>query len=78
MGLLDKAPQSLNFDEWSLLKELCIVLKPFEEATKIVSGESYMTASIVIVLAQGLLNTCKKNLTMEFNKRNHFIIKKPY
>lgn len=76
MGLLDKAPQSLNSDEWSLIKELCIVLRPFEEATKAVSGESYMTASIVIVLAQGLLNTCKKILTMEFNKRTHIIIEK--
>lgn len=38
MGLLDKAPQSLNSDEWSLIKELCIVLRPFEEATKAVSN----------------------------------------
>jgi len=76
LGLLDKAPQSLNCDEWTLLKELCTVLRPFEEATKAVSGESYITASIVIVLAQGLINACKKLSTMEFQNRTHAIIKK--
>jgi len=30
------------------------VLRPFEEATKAVSGNKYMTASLVIVLAEGL------------------------
>lgn len=45
LGLLDKAPQSLSCDEWTVIKELCTVLRPFEEATKAVSGESYMTAS---------------------------------
>jgi len=76
LGLLDKAPQSLNFDDWILLKELCTVLRPFEEATKAVSGESYITASLVIVLALGLLNACKKLSTMEFQNRTHTIIKK--
>lgn len=76
LGLLDKAPQSLNFDEWTLLKEMCTVLRPFEEATKAVSGESYITASIVIVLAQGLLNACQKLSTMKFQNRTLTIIKK--
>lgn len=75
LGLLDKAPQTLNSDEWSIIKELCTVLRPFEEATRAVSGESYMTASIVIVLTQGLLNACKKLHTMEFNERTLMIIK---
>lgn len=72
LRLLDKAPQSLNCDEWTLLKELCTVLRPFEEATKAVSGESYITASIV--LAQ--INACKKLSTMKFQNRTHTIIKK--
>lgn len=76
LGLLDKAPQTLNSDEWTIIKELCTVLKPFEEATRAVSGESYMTASIVIVLPQGLLNACKKLYTLEFNERTLIIIKK--
>lgn len=76
LGLLDKAPQTLNFDEWTIIKESCTILKSFEEATRAVSGESYMTASIVIVLAQGLLNACKKMSTMEFNKRTLIILEK--
>jgi hypothetical protein len=75
LGLIDKAHQTLNSDEWTIIKELCTVLRPFEEATRAVSGESYMTASIVIVLAQGLLNACKKLYTMEFNERTVIIIK---
>lgn len=38
------------------------MLRPFEEATKVVSGSKYMTASIVIVIAQGLKDDCK-NMT---------------
>lgn len=56
LGLLDRAPQTLNSDEWNIIKELCTVLRPFKEATKAVSGESYMIASTFIVLTQGLLN----------------------
>ncbi|KAF0748355.1 zinc finger BED domain-containing protein 4-like, partial [Aphis craccivora] len=75
LGLLNKASQTLNSDEWTIIKELCTVLRPFEEATRAVSCESYMTASIVIVLTQGLLNACKKLHTMEFNERTLIIIK---
>jgi len=31
-----------------------VVLKPFEEVTKVVSGENYMSASLVIILYKGL------------------------
>jgi len=45
------------------------VLRPFEEATKAVSGNKYMTASIIIVIAQGLQSVCeqmaKNNFTIE-------------
>jgi len=34
-----------------------------------------MTASIVIVLTQGLLYACKKLYTMEFNEKTLIIIK---
>jgi len=58
------------------LKELCTILKLFEEATRAVSGESYMTTSIVILLAQGLINVFNKFTKMDFNIRIHNIINK--
>jgi len=76
MGLLDKAPENVKSEEWIILKELYTILKPFEEATRAVSGESYMTASIVIVLAQGLINVFNKFTKMDFNIRVHNIINK--
>lgn len=56
MGLLDNAPPCLNSDEWIVIKEFCSILRPFEEATRAVSGEQYITASLVIVIPQGLKN----------------------
>ena len=60
LGLLDARLPILSSDEWQLIKELCEVLKHFEEATKSVSGEKYISASLVIVLQRGLLNVCEK------------------
>lgn len=51
---------TLTSEEWKICKELCLVLKPFDEVTKSVSGENYMSASIVIVLYKGLLDVCDK------------------
>jgi len=60
MGLLDSAPPCLNSDEWIVIKEFCNILRPFEEATRAMSGDQYITASLVIVIAQGLKNVSKK------------------
>jgi len=34
LGLLDKGPENLKGEEWIILKEMCQVLKPFEEAIR--------------------------------------------
>ncbi|KAL7393741.1 hypothetical protein ABVT39_015421 [Epinephelus coioides] len=44
----------LTPDEWEEIKQACEVLKPFEEVTIEISGEGYVTASKVILLARGL------------------------
>jgi len=49
LGLLDKAP-----NEWAVINEFCKVLRLFEEATRAVSGDQYITASMVIVITQCL------------------------
>jgi len=42
------------------------VLRPFEEATRAVSGRKYMTASIIIVITQGLKNVCEQMIKNSF------------
>jgi len=58
--LLENPPNSLTTIEWTVIKELCIVLKPFESTTKIASGEMYMTASMVLPIDNGLSEVCYK------------------
>ncbi|KAL4096990.1 hypothetical protein QTP88_021842 [Uroleucon formosanum] len=76
LGLLDKAPENLKGEEWIILKEMCQVLKPFEEATRVVSGEKFMTSSLVIVLSQGLVDVCSKMSKMNYNPRVLDIVNK--
>nr|CAI5864749.1 unnamed protein product [Callosobruchus analis] len=47
MGLLDVQLPTISVEEWTILKELCQILAPFDEAAKCVSGENYMSASLV-------------------------------
>jgi len=76
LGLLDKAPENLKSEEWTILKQMCQVLKPFEEAIRVVSGEKLMTASLVIVLSQGLVDVCNKMSKMNYNPRVLDIVNK--
>lgn len=76
LGLLDNSPIGLTVDEWKITKELCIVLRPFEEATKAVSGNNYMTASIVILLSQGLKNVCDELLKQNYDSRVNNVLEK--
>ena len=51
---------NISIEEWEILHELAVVLKPIESATKIISGQQYPTASIMIPLISGLKNICEK------------------
>lgn len=42
----------LSSDEWDLLQNLVIILGPFEEATRYLGGEQYITHSIMIPLIE--------------------------
>lgn len=48
------APEILNFSDISTIKEIVAVLKPFEEATKQVSVDKYVTVSIIIPIVVGI------------------------
>lgn len=73
IGLLDSMP-SISAEEWVILKELCQILEPFDDAINCVSGESYMSASLVIVLTRGLLNVCENLLTETFSEVSKNVI----
>ncbi|XP_050528084.1 E3 SUMO-protein ligase ZBED1-like [Daktulosphaira vitifoliae] len=73
---VNNSPKGLTVDEWKITKELCLVLRPFEEATRAVSGDKYMTASIVIVLSQGLKNVCDELLNQNYDPRVNNVLKK--
>ncbi|CAI6352613.1 unnamed protein product [Macrosiphum euphorbiae] len=76
LGLLDNPLEGLTVDEWKVTKELCIVLGPFEEATKAVSGDKYMAASLVIVLAEGHKNVCSKLQKENYHQRVNNVLNK--
>lgn len=76
LGLLDNSPPGLTSSEWKIIKELVLVLRPFEEATKAVSGNNYITASMVIVRAQGLINVCDQLLKQNYTSRTNAVINK--
>lgn len=75
LGLLENPPSSLTTIEWTIVKELCIILKPFESATKVVSGENYMTASMILPIVNGLFEVCHKMKSKTFDPRIHEVIK---
>ncbi|KAJ8933556.1 hypothetical protein NQ314_013930 [Rhamnusium bicolor] len=54
MVSLPNCPQSLNNEEWSILEDCALLLKPFELITAELSADSYVTVSIVIPLMRAL------------------------
>ncbi|KAH0820277.1 hypothetical protein GEV33_002514 [Tenebrio molitor] len=44
----------LKLDDWKLCEDLCTVFKPLEEVTRQISGERYLTGSLVIVFNRTL------------------------
>ena len=54
--------------------ELCKILKPFESVTTSLSGENYATASVVIVLVNGLNDIYDKLLLQNFTHTVHKVI----
>jgi hypothetical protein len=50
----------LSVDEIDIVKEISLVLKPFEAATKELCGENYITGSKIIPLIHCLIKNCEK------------------
>ncbi|XP_067284076.1 zinc finger BED domain-containing protein 4-like [Pseudorasbora parva] len=54
LALVNARLETPTQDEWKEMEEVCEVLKPFEEVTVEISGESYVTGSKVILLSRSL------------------------
>nr|CAI5863488.1 unnamed protein product [Callosobruchus analis] len=62
VALLDTALSQVTLDEWQVLKELRIILEPFEDATRTINDQGYLVSSLVIVITGGLLDVCQELL----------------
>jgi len=57
----------LSNDEWSLIEELLLILKDFNDITNTLSGNSYVTLSLVYPTMSHLINKIKSQLYEEDN-----------
>lgn len=46
----------ITVEMWVAIKQVCMILKPFEEITRIMSGTQYLTGSLAIIIVAGLKN----------------------
>ncbi|KAF6200765.1 hypothetical protein GE061_005210 [Apolygus lucorum] len=64
-ALIDIQLPVLTPDEWHSVRSLCVILKPIEEMTQMLSKQSYPPAASVIVMINGLLE-----LLADFRKKD--------
>ncbi|KAG8228804.1 hypothetical protein J437_LFUL008725 [Ladona fulva] len=67
LAIIDRDLPKITSEEWTILKELCQILKPYESITKTISGEKYCTAALVIPMCQGLKNVHQKLSAQHFS-----------
>jgi hypothetical protein len=60
VALLHNPVTPLTSHDWEALKEITVVLQPFEAVTNEISGERSVTVSKVIMLSRGLTTACLK------------------
>lgn len=48
----------IPMEEWKCMEQICVILKPFYEATVEMSAENYLVASKAIILTSSLINIC--------------------
>ncbi|CAH1640754.1 unnamed protein product [Spodoptera littoralis] len=61
-GLLDRYILTLSIEEWKICKDLCTILKPLQEVTQQMSGEEYVTGSLIIVYTRVLLTVYENKI----------------
>jgi len=72
LSKLPNAPESLSFNDFIDLKEMVKLLQPFEIATNQISGQTYVTVSLIIPLVVGIHNNLTEiehSLTSDITKQ---------
>lgn len=65
MALIEKDWPEISVLDWETMAEICTVLQPFEEITSSISGDEYLTGSLVIVVTNCLKEVCDDFLNRE-------------
>lgn len=63
---LDTDLPIIPLEEWKCIEQICVILKPFYEATVEMSAENYLVASKAIILTANLINICVKRASNTF------------
>lgn len=77
LAILNSPVECLSETEWQVLKEVCSILKPFEQITREMSEEKNVTLSKVIIIVKGLRSAIEniKQKTASFGAKelvNHY------
>ncbi|CAH2103396.1 unnamed protein product [Euphydryas editha] len=72
-ALINLGMETVTNYEWTICKEMCVVLQPCEEVTRELSGQKYITGSLVIPITIGLTkaleNLGQQNIFMPLVER---------
>jgi len=60
IALLNNPVATLTDIQWTVLREVSHILKPFQVVTTEMCGDKYITVSKVIMLAHGFSSVCTK------------------
>lgn len=74
VGILNSPVELLTEVEWLLLKEICSILKPFEQITTEMSAEKNVTLSKVIIIVKGLQLALQKMKDISTNSQAKALI----
>lgn len=75
LALVDRDLPPLTNEDWTTCTQLCKVLRPFEEMTRAMSGQKYLTGSSVIIMVRCLKETCNKIIeNAEFTPEVHDVV----
>lgn len=73
-ALIEKDLPQITVEEWKICKELRVVIKPFYAVTTSVCGEKYASASLVIVLTNGLTDIFAKLMAKELCETTRAVV----
>lgn len=62
LALSDERWETLTSEEWRLCREMCVILKPFDQLTETMSAEKYVSGSQILILTRGLISALNQML----------------